>query len=66
MNGEGKFPDHVVAEAFLQTLHRGDDFIARTVAARPQPQLTPSRPFEDRQLDPQLRDRRTRLPFLDP
>src|SRR5206468_9896808 len=58
--------DHDVAEAFLQPLEGGDDLFARPIAARPQPQLTASGTLQHRQLDPQLRDRRARLPLLDP
>src|SRR5438874_11427479 len=66
MNGKEWFPDHLVAETFLQPLHRRRDLFAAPIAAGPQPDLAPARAFEHRQLDPQLGDRRARLPFLDP
>lgn len=51
---------------FLQSLERGDHLFARSIAARPQPQLPPARCFEHWQLDPELGDRRAWLPLLDP
>src|SRR5439155_17062115 len=61
-----RFPDHVVAEAFLQPLHRGGDLFARSIAPRPQPQLSPPRALQHGELDPELGDGRARPPFLDP
>src|SRR5260370_17563173 len=58
--------DHAVAPSFLQSLERGGHLLAGSIAARPKPQLAPPSAFEHRKLDPQLRDRRPRLPFLDP
>src|SRR5258708_19425021 len=55
-----------VAPSFLQPLERGGPLLAGSIAARPKPQLAPRSAFEHRKLDPQLRDRRARLPFLDP
>src|SRR5690348_13196218 len=55
-----------VAMSLLQSLERGGDLFARSIAARPQPQLTPARTLEHRQLNPHLRDWRSWLPFLDP
>src|SRR5439155_10158640 len=49
-----------------QALEGGRDLVAGAITARPQPQLTPARGFEHRQLDPHLVDGRVRLPRLDP
>src|SRR6267143_519123 len=57
---------HAVAMSFLQSLERGDDLFAVPIAARPQSQLPSPRRFEHRQLDPQLGDGRSWLPFLYP
>src|SRR5258708_18590458 len=58
--------DHAVAPSFLQSLERGRHLLAGSIAARPKPQLAPPSAFEHRKLDPQLRDRRPRPPFLYP
>src|SRR5260370_8193901 len=58
--------DHAVAPSFLQSLERGGHLLAGSIAARPKPQLAPPSAFEHRKLDPQLRDRPPRLPFLSP
>src|SRR5260370_32242852 len=58
--------DHILTPSFLQPLERGGHLLAGSIAARPKPQLAPPSAFEHRKLDPQLRDRRPRLPFLDP
>ena len=51
---------------FLQPLERCDHLLAVAVAAGPQPQLPPARTFDDRELDPELRDRSAWLPLLNP
>ena len=63
---------HPIAEAFLDALERGDELFVRATpphargAGTPKDELTPARRLEDRQLDPELIDWSTRLPFLDP
>src|SRR4029077_8955944 len=58
--------DHGIPVPLLQSLESGGDLVAVAVPARPQPQLTPARSFEHRQLDPHLGDGSVRLPRLDP
>ena len=50
----------------LQALERSDHLIAVAVSARPQAQLSPPRPLQQGELDPQLGDRSARLPLLYP
>src|ERR1700693_6193807 len=56
----------LIAMPLLQALERGAHLLAVAVPARPQSQLPPARALQDRELDPQLGDRGTRLPLLDP
>src|SRR5258708_21843976 len=57
---------NTVAVAFLQPLEGCDHLLARSIIARPQPQLPFSSGLEHRKLDPQLGYGRAGLPFLDP
>src|SRR5207248_3501620 len=61
-----RLADDRIAVSFLQSLEGSADLVAVAITARPQPQLTPARRFQHRQLNPHLGDWRVRLPRLDP